>query len=138
MTMLHVTIQALAVILLDQGSKRWLLARPERQFALGPMLRIHCVLNRSRTYQESGSRIALAALWPVALVCAALLYQGGLYFRGPFGLLGLALAFAGSASNLADIVRSRSIVDFIDLGWWPVFNIADMAIVLGLVLALYP
>jgi lipoprotein signal peptidase len=35
-------------------------------------------------------------------------------------------------------VRSRSIVDFIDLGWWPVFNIADIAIVVGLAAALYP
>ena len=136
--MLHVMIQALAVILLDQGSKRWLLARPERQFVLGSMLRIHCVLNRSQMYQEPGSRIALGALWPVALVCSAVLYEAGLYFQGPFGLVGLAVAFAGSASNLADIVRSRSIVDFIDLGWWPVFNIADIAIVVGLAVALYP
>jgi signal peptidase II len=136
--MLHVTIEVLGVILLDQGCKRWLLARPERQFALGSMLTIRCLVNRNRLYQQSGSRIALAALWPVALVCAAVLYAGGLYFRGPFGLPGLALAFAGSASNLADIVRSRSIVDFIDLGWWPVFNIADIAIVVGLAAALYP
>src|SRR6266566_3447418 len=113
MTMLQVMIGALAVIVLDQGSKDWLHARGERQFALGSMLRIRCIVNRNRIYQQSGPRIALAALWPAALVCAAVLYAGGLYFQGSFGLLGLAVAFAGSASNLADIVRSRSIVDFI-------------------------
>jgi signal peptidase II len=133
-----VMIEALAVILLDQGSKRWLYARREQQFVLGSLLTIRCVVNRNRMYQQSRSRIALAALWPVALVCATALYAGGLYFQGPFGLPGLAVAFAGSASNLADIVWSRSIVDFIDLGWWPVFNIADIAIVGGLAVALYP
>jgi len=62
----------------------------------------------------------------------------GLYFQGSLGLPGLALAFGGSASNLADILRRRSIVDFIDLGWWPAFNVADIAIVAGLAAALYP
>ncbi len=28
---------------------------------------------------------------------------------------------------------SGAVVDFIDLGWWPVFNIADSAIVVGVV-----
>ena len=79
----------------------------------------------------------MVVLWPVALGCAAILYLNGLYFQGPLGLPGLALAFAGSASNLADILRARGIVDFIDLGWWPVFNVADIAIVVGLAAALF-
>ena len=135
--MLQVIIQALAVILLDQASKRWIQALPERNVALGSIARIHCVVNRNRIYQQAGTRIAMAALWPVALGAAATLYWHGLYFQGSMGLPGLALAFAGSASNLADILRSRCIVDFIDLGWWPVFNIADIAIVVGLAAALF-
>ena len=129
---------ALAVILLDQASKRWIQAVPGRTVDLGPVLRIHCVVNRNRIYQQAGARLALAALWLVALMSAAVLYLRGLYFQGSLGLPGLALAFAGSASNLADILRRRSIVDFIDLGWWPAFNVADIAIVAGLAAALYP
>ena len=136
--MLQVVMAALGVILLDQASKRWIRALPEREFAVGSMLRIHCVVNRNRTYQQAGTRIALATLWPVALVCAAILYLADLHFQGPLGLAGLALAFAGSVSNLADILRSRSIVDLIDLGWWPAFNVADIAIVVGLAAAFYP
>jgi signal peptidase II len=138
MTILQVMMPALAVILLDRTSKRWIHALPERNLALGSIVRIHCVVNRHRTYQQAGSRIALAALWPVALASAAVLYLHGLYFRSPLGLPGLAMAFAGSASNLADILRRRAIVDFIDLGWWPAFNVADIAIVAGLAAALYP
>jgi signal peptidase II len=47
------------------------------------------------------------------------------------------LAFGGAAGNLLDILRLRSIVDFIDLHWWPVFNLADVAIVAGLVVAFW-
>jgi signal peptidase II len=138
MTMLQVMMQALAVILLDQASKRWIQALPQRKIALGSLVRIQRVVNRNPIYQQSGTRIALIALWLIALMSAAVLYGHGLYFQGSLGLSGLALAFAGSASNLADILRFRSIVDFIDLGWWPVFNVADIAIVVGLAAAFYP
>ncbi|HTM23649.1 MAG TPA: signal peptidase II [Vicinamibacterales bacterium] len=136
--MLQVVMPALAVIVLDQATKRWIHAQPERDVALGSIVRIHCVVNRNRIYQQAGTRLALAALWLVALASAAVLYLHGLYFQGSLGLPGLALAFGGSASNLADILRRRSIVDFIDLGWWPAFNVADIAIVAGLAAALYP
>jgi signal peptidase II len=136
--MLQVIMQALAVILLDQASKRWIQALPQRNVALGSIARIHGVVNRNWMYQHAGTRMALAALWSVALGSAAILYLDGLCFQGSLGLPGLTLAFAGSASNLADILRSRCIVDFIDLGWWPVFNLADIAIVVGLAAAFCP
>jgi signal peptidase II len=40
----------------------------------------------------------------------------------------------GALGNLLDRVRLNYVVDFFDLGWWPVFNIADMAIVVGAIL----
>ena len=52
-----------------------------------------------------------------------------------WGAIGLALALAGAAGNLVDILRWRYVVDFVDLGWWPVFNLADVGIVGGLLLA---
>jgi signal peptidase II len=42
----------------------------------------------------------------------------------------VALA-AGALSNMIDRVRMGHVVDFFDLRVWPVFNIADIAIVLG-------
>lgn len=44
------------------------------------------------------------------------------------------LIMAGAVGNLLDRLRLNYVVDFFDLGWWPVFNIADMAIVCGAVL----
>lgn len=53
-------------------------------------------------------------------------------------MLGVGAALGGAAGNLSDVLRRRAIVDFIDLGWWPVFNVADIGIVAGLVAAFLP
>jgi len=47
---------------------------------------------------------------------------------------GLGMALGGAAGNLIDRLRLRYVVDFIDLHFWPVFNIADIAITCGTIL----
>ncbi len=42
-----------------------------------------------------------------------------------------ALFFGGVVGNLIDRTFLGFVVDFIDFGWWPAFNIADMGIVVG-------
>ncbi len=39
----------------------------------------------------------------------------------------------GALGNLADRVREDAVIDFIDLPRWPTFNLADVAIVAGVV-----
>jgi signal peptidase II len=48
--------------------------------------------------------------------------------------LGLGMVLGGAVGNLIDRVRLGYVVDFIDLRWWPVFNVADSAIVVGVLL----
>ena len=48
---------------------------------------------------------------------------------------GIAAALAGASGNLADRVIHGAVVDFVALGRWPVFNLADVAIVAGAVVA---
>lgn len=48
--------------------------------------------------------------------------------------IALGLVLGGAIGNLIDRVRLGHVVDFIDLGWWPVFNLADSSIVVGVVL----
>jgi signal peptidase II len=74
----------------------------------------------------------------VALLSAIALYCLGFWFHNTLALCGLGLVFGGAAGNFLDMLRFRCVVDFIDLRWWPVFNVADVAIVAGLVLAFWP
>lgn len=48
--------------------------------------------------------------------------------------ISLGILLAGTGGNLIDRVILRHVTDFIDVGPWPVFNVADMSIVLGVVL----
>ena len=50
--------------------------------------------------------------------------------------LPMALIIAGALGNVIDRVRFGCVVDFVQWGWWPVFNVADSAIVLGVTLML--
>jgi len=53
----------------------------------------------------------------------------------------LVLVLGGALGNLVDRVRLGEVVDFIDLGWrqvrWPVFNVADIAVTVGVLLFCY-
>jgi signal peptidase II len=48
--------------------------------------------------------------------------------------LSLGLVFGGMAGNLIDRLRLGYVTDFIDIGMWPAFNIADSAITTGSIL----
>lgn len=51
------------------------------------------------------------------------------------GSLGLILG--GTAGNLIDRIRLGSVVDFIDVGPWPIFNVADSSIVVGMAILIW-
>ena len=71
------------------------------------------------------------------IVCAVIVYAS-LSLPGRLGAVGLGLVLAGAAGNLTDRLfnggsLSGRVVDFIHLHGWPVFNVADSAIVVGAV-----
>lgn len=126
------------LLLLDQWSKRMVrLHVADGCIPCGPMLRIRCVTHLKEIYRRDGARAVLVAVWFAALVSAILLHRSGAWFQSHTALFGLGLAFGGAAGNLLDILRRGCIVDLIDLRWWPVFNLADVAIIAGLVMALW-
>jgi signal peptidase II len=48
--------------------------------------------------------------------------------------LGFAFAVAGALGNIADRLLRGYVVDFIHIRYWPVFNVADIAVVVGVAL----
>ena len=65
-------------------------------------------------------------------ICVLMMFYRSHHFSSPYIRLSLGLQLGGAFGNLIDRVRLGHVVDFIDLGWWPVFNLADSAIVIGL------
>jgi signal peptidase II len=46
--------------------------------------------------------------------------------------LSIGLQLGGAFGNLLDRLTAGAVVDFIDVGWWPIFNLADSSIVVGM------
>ena len=66
------------------------------------------------------------------LVAAYILVAGRRFGPGVFPQVLLGCVLGGAVANAVDRAVQGYVVDFIDLQRWPVFNVADMAIVLGI------
>lgn len=101
-------------------------------------LRLRLVFNNGASF-GLGSRYAPAlALLALAIVLGLLGF--GRRLRGRAAIVATGAVIGGALGNLLDRVFRDSdgflggaVVDFIDLQWWPVFNVADVAIVVGAV-----
>lgn len=82
---------------------------------------------------DLGPFIAIAAV-----VVLILLASMGRSLQRPASLIAMGAVLGGAVANLADRLfrstegfMSGAVVDFIDLQKWPIFNVADMGVVLG-------
>jgi signal peptidase II len=133
--MIYLLASGVLFLIIDQASKRLIELRfADRAVVCGPYLKIRRVSNAQRLYRRSGFRIALVVVWSAAFV-SALILSGQGSFTGVAAAIGVGAALGGALGNLLDIIRTKSVRDFIDLGWWPVFNVADVAIIGGLAMA---
>jgi signal peptidase II len=92
---------------------------------------------------NTGAAFSLGAdLGPVIAIAAVvvlfLLAWMGRSLQRPASLVAMGAVLGGAISNLADRLfraadgfMSGAVVDFIDLQKWPIFNVADMGVVLG-------
>jgi signal peptidase II len=127
------------ILVLDQVTKKLALGRrdggPGSTAGSGP--RIRPVSNARIAFGLVRDRRALAFLWVVAVLGTTLLIQQLATLQGQLAQVGLGAAIGGATGNLLDTLRRGAVVDFIDLRIWPVFNVADAAIVLGVAVALW-
>ncbi len=65
-------------------------------------------------------------------VAAYILIAGRRFGPGIFPQVLLGMVLGGAIANAVDRVVQGYVVDFIDLQRWPVFNVADMSIVIGI------
>jgi signal peptidase II len=113
-----------------------------RNLAVGQRVQVASWLKIRRVANVRGLPL-LPHPWGQFLVWAALfggiclIIRQGVFFQHPAAQLGLGLALGGAASNVLDRLRRGAVLDFVDLGWWPVFNLADVAITVGVVIALW-
>jgi signal peptidase II len=121
-------------VALDQAAKALVeanLVPGEHVEVLGP-LELTLAHNEGVSFGlASGGGVAL-----IALTLVALGFVGVLFARNPArpgAWIAVGLLAGGALGNLIDRVRAGAVTDYIDILSWPPFNLADVAITLGVV-----
>ncbi len=135
---------ALLLVAADQLSKLWIrsnLAIWESLFEVG-FFRLTRVHNSGAAFGLFQGQSFLLTIIALVGVAALLLYIFFFHHKFPFldnrlGKLALGLVLGGAVGNLIDRIHFGYITDFIDFNFWPAFNIADSAIVVGVIILAY-
>jgi signal peptidase II len=80
----------------------------------------------------SGGGALLVALPILALVAVGVVFSRDPTRRGMWVAVGLLAG--GALGNLVDRVRADAVTDYIQVGSWPAFNVADIAVTAGVLL----
>lgn len=121
------------LLVLDQISKLWII----NNFTLGQSLSIIEGIFSITYIQNQGAAFGilqgrfwffiLAALFVISLVS----YYNIKYAPPIFMQYISGLIVGGAVGNLIDRILYNAVIDFVSIGWFPVFNIADIGIVCG-------
>jgi signal peptidase II len=123
----------LAAVAADQLTKLIVSSQLELDEALhvfGPFS-IHHVQNSGIAFGLFASATAAVTVLTALAVAWMLFYFARSGARHPVLPVALGLLIGGSASNLIDRIRLGHVTDFLDLTYWPAFNLADSFIVVG-------
>ncbi len=126
-------VLAALVILVDRATKAWLASSflpGESRIIIPHVLYFTYVQNYHGAFGLFGAHpLLLTALASIVLISFYLWYR-----REGASMsvhVAFALIFGGAVGNIIDRVHFGYVHDFIDLRWWPVFNVADSAITIG-------
>ena len=126
------------VVLADQALKQRVVATVERgerdDVFFG--IDITYVRNEGVAFGALGDGgVLVSVLTGVALALLVLYFA--MHARRPGIWLPIGAIAGGALGNLADRAREGSVIDFVDPPLWPAFNLADVAIVVGILGLLY-
>ena len=131
---------AAATLLADQSSKYVVMTRmaPESMWAPVPAFASFFTVTYTT---NTGVAFGLFKAWgtafigvAVVVIAAIVVYQSQVPADAWLVRAALGLQLGGAAGNLIDRLRLGHVTDFIHFHFWPVFNLADSAIVVGVVL----
>lgn len=127
----------MAVVTADQVSKAIIM----KTMALGQstpiisnVFHLTYIHNPGAAFSLLAGRTSIFIAVSLAVIAGIFIYQ--YRFGKKLGLMPISLGLiaGGSAGNLLDRIKLGQVVDFLDFRIWPVFNLADSAIVVGAIL----
>lgn len=147
-TCLILPIVALVTLVLDQVSKAWIVGHialgESRELAswLTPILSLTHITNTGAVFGLFQGMSDLFSIVAIIVIGLILLYYRHFSKEPKVLHVALGLQVGGALGNLVDRLVRGAVVDFIDLNFWPlhhwpIFNLADTCIVVGVVMLLF-
>jgi signal peptidase II len=126
------------VVAADQATKQLAVARIERGEEVEVFFGLDLTNARNTgvafgAFEGGGAVVAVL----IGLSLALLVGYFAFHRERPWLWLPVGLLLGGALGNLADRARIGAVIDFIDPIAWPAFNVADSAIVIGVLALLY-
>ena len=131
-----------AVVVIDQLTKWWAVETlSDETIEVVGSLQFNLIRNYGSAFSIGGGTWwgAAVSVAGLAIIVAMLWFARSTTSR--LATVALGLVIGGAIGNLIDrAVRSDrgfmggGVVDFVDLQWWPIFNVADAAVVVGVIM----
>lgn len=132
------------IFIADRVTKQWALCCAQEPYVINDLLSFELMLNRGVSWSmfHSESSLIFGVVTLAVIGIAALLsYYAYTRYRAGISIAGELLILAGALSNIVDRVMYHGVIDFIVCtynSWtFPVFNIADVAIIGGVIYMLW-
>jgi len=137
-------LTALLIVIADQLSKTWI----RSNLAIGASLpetglfRLTHIPNTGSSFgliQDQPLLLSIVALVGIVVIITVffLIPSRFIFLDNRLSRAALGLVLGGAVGNLIDRLRLGHVTDFIDVGIWPAFNVADSAITVGAVLLVF-
>lgn len=125
---------ALLIIVLDQVIKYYISSNMfvGQSIPIVPQIfHLTYILNPGAAFGILENQQWLFILIAIALIVVVIYFYKRIKCLAKSFQVGIALLFGGAIGNMIDRIFIGKVVDYMDFRIWPVFNLADVAIVLG-------
>ena len=143
MVMLYFCL-GLLIFILDRLTKIAALIYAQTPYVINKFLSFELIFNRGVSwgmFHDASHMTFVLVSGIIALITAFLCWHAYVLYKKGNSIIGHVCIISGSIANLIDRVVYGAVIDFIVFSYntysWPVFNIADMAIVCGVGLLIF-
>ncbi len=132
-------LSSIVFFVLDRLTKYYVVNTYPQRWVINQFISIQPTLNRGISWgilHSTSNWVFVIVSFLIVLITIVLVFYTYFRWQQGFWIGGECLVLAGSFSNIIDRVIYQGVIDFIVLSintWsWPVFNIADVVIVVGI------
>lgn len=134
---MYIILLSVCIFILDRLSKLWIvdhMALYESIDIVPHVMSITYILNRGAAFGILENQISFFIAVVALLTVAVAFFWKRIQNFSKLGQTAVALVIGGAMGNVYDRITQSAVVDFINFHFWPIFNIADIAITLGVII----